>query len=86
IFDDLVRSSNDTESNLDTLSNQLLRVEVTEEESFIEILKKFNLYYKLPSRHYISSYVVKLFQNQQKDLNEDLQNISNRVILTTDIW
>ncbi|CAG8442869.1 5380_t:CDS:2, partial [Scutellospora calospora] len=54
---------------------------VTEEESFIEILKKFNPRYKLPSRHYISSYVVKLFQNQQKDLNEDLQKISNRFLL-----
>ncbi|CAG8594524.1 17090_t:CDS:1, partial [Cetraspora pellucida] len=58
---------------------------VTEEELFIEMLKKFNLRYKIPSQYYISSYVVKLFQNQQKDLNEDLQKISSMVILTTDM-
>ncbi|CAG8615777.1 7142_t:CDS:1, partial [Racocetra fulgida] len=41
---------------------------VIEEESFIEMLNKFNPRYKVPSRHYISLCITKIFQNRQTNL------------------
>ncbi|CAG8598081.1 3860_t:CDS:2, partial [Cetraspora pellucida] len=49
---------------------------ITEKESFIEMLKKFNPHYQVPNQQYISSCIIQTFQNQYGNLNEDLQNIS----------
>ncbi|CAG8508487.1 14691_t:CDS:1 [Cetraspora pellucida] len=59
---------------------------VTEEKSFVEMLNKFNSRYKVPTRYYISLCIMRTFQNQQKHLSEDLQNISGMIALTTDMW
>ncbi|CAI2191698.1 8162_t:CDS:2 [Funneliformis geosporum] len=47
------------------------------EDSFIKMIKKFDLCYHIPSHYYIKSHIVNQFQLRQEKLNYDLQKIQD---------
>jgi S-ribosylhomocysteine lyase LuxS involved in autoinducer biosynthesis len=58
---------------------------VVEEDYFIEMIKKFDLRYRIPNRNYIKKHVIKRFENQRKILKYDIEKIKSGISLTTDM-
>lgn len=59
---------------------------VVEDKFFVEMIKGFDPRYQIPCRKYIKNQIVKKFTKQQQYVKNHIQNVKNKISLTTDIW
>ncbi|CAB4428182.1 unnamed protein product [Rhizophagus irregularis] len=82
--DEIMRKK--TKSLMNWVILDLKPFSVVESESFIDLVKKLDPHYRLPSRHTIKRLIVKEFEQKRDIIRIFLQNLPFKVSLTCDIW